>query len=243
MNIQLRHRCKISPAFFIFELDHITTIRMVIFDMVGQFKVPSKCFATASMCANVFSWRLMGLFSAEFSDSENEAEVIIEQATDSDVLSWTPTINESVEFDLDGWTLIPTERTGWLCGLFALIQSIRYQINWLRIPSVKEIQLIARSGRIGEFIGNLEAFGTREYWESNFLVDHLDAILQEYGRLEGVNLQLGVHHANKGWRLIFSGDDRPEVYQIWIHHDSANVVTEDGIAAAHYSGMKPPEDS
>lgn len=74
-------------------------------------------------------------------------------------------------------------------------------------------------------------------------MDHLDAILQEYGRLEGVNLQLGVHHANKGWRLIFSGDDRPEVYQIWIRHDSASVVTEDGIAAAHYSGMKPPEDS
>lgn len=147
---------------------------------------------------------------------------------------------ESGNFDPGDWTLIPTDGTGLLCGLFALAHSIRCQTDWLRIPTVDELQYIATTGVVHERIQELQEFATEETWHQNFLEDHLDVVLQEYGLLQGVNLQLGVHHADQGWRLTFPVDDRPEVHPIWIHHESTGAVTEDGKVVGHYSGMSPP---
>ncbi|PMD38852.1 hypothetical protein L207DRAFT_530319 [Hyaloscypha variabilis F] len=71
------------------------------------------------------------------------------------------------------------------------------------IPSMEELSTIALTSRIGEFVQALNEIGTEEEWDRNFMEDHLDAALQEYGLSEGVNVCLGVHHAHDGWRTVF----------------------------------------
>ncbi len=126
--------------------------------------------------------------------------------------SWNPTkfkttsppvTETSSESDLGKWTLIRTDDTGLQCCLLALISSITHQADWIRVPSLEELSTVALTGRIWEFVQGLNEIGTEEKWDRNFMEDHLDALLQEYGLSEGVNVCLGVHHADDGWRAVF----------------------------------------
>jgi hypothetical protein len=153
----------------------------------------------------------------------------------------------SSESDLGKWTLIRTDDTGLQCGLLALISSITHQTDWIRVPSMEELSTIALTGRIGEFVQALNEIGTEEEWDRNFTEDHLDAVLQEYGLSEGVNVCLGVHHAHDGWRTVF-GRNAPngnsDLYVIWVHHDGADAYSTTSTGErilGHYSGMKYSE--
>jgi hypothetical protein len=56
---------------------------------------------------------------------------------------------------------------------------------------VDELYLITTSGRVRQAIQELGQFATEEEFDRNFLVDHLAAVLQQYGRMQGQNLRLG----------------------------------------------------
>ncbi len=102
---------------------------------------------------------------------------------------------------------------------------------------MEKLYLIATSGEIGERIQALGQFANEEEFHRNFLVDHLDAVLQQYGLSQGQNLQLGVIE-NGEWTLVFSGDSNPDVLTIWTHHNGAGIVMEGVSVIGHYSGLR-----
>jgi hypothetical protein len=80
-----------------------------------------------------------------------------------------------------------------------------------------------------------EALGDEEF-DRNYLIDHLDAILQEYGRLEGQTIRLGIYVENGETRIIFGGEASQDVYTIWVYNDGAQNPAKGFLG--HYSGMR-----
>jgi hypothetical protein len=106
----------------------------------------------------------------------------------------TNTDNHHTQFTDDfphGYTPMHTESTGLQCGLFALLHSMRHQGRYLRVLTPDELRTIATSGTVHLRIQELGGALDGEEFDQNYLVDHLDAVLQEYGRLQGRTYNLG----------------------------------------------------
>ncbi|KAE9372035.1 hypothetical protein N431DRAFT_456788 [Stipitochalara longipes BDJ] len=125
----------------------------------------------------------------------------------SDVASSSTTETSNLpdywSWNSSNWSLVPTGATGRLCGLLAIISSLSNQTHFITFSNLEDLFFIALTDEAAQIIQELGEIATEEKWDRNFTEDHLDSILQEYGRSLGINLRLGIHQANDGWRMVY----------------------------------------
>lgn len=74
--------------------------------------------------------------------------------------------------------IIPTEATGFRCGLYSIHHSIKHQFT-IKVPTIEELLEIATKGKVAANIR--EAQG--EIDDNNFSADHLAAVVEGYGNM------------------------------------------------------------
>ena len=106
----------------------------------------------------------------------------------------------------EGHELILTPSTGFQCGLYAIIRSMAAQHPQLPQPTLSELQDTLRSPAMEQVnsLVNIAEGGTGENHESNFLADHLAAILYHWGRARNLDMVLGYVVEGRGVDLLQS---------------------------------------
>jgi hypothetical protein len=127
----------------------------------------------------------------------------------------------------DGFSIIETRGTRRDCALYALAYSIASQYPSLTTPTINELREIVKTGTVGDNV--TAALG--QVYQDNFSVEHIAAILEEYGRKHGWTLQLGILWDNRPEPFLQANEDQNNVVTIWIHNNNDERF-------GHYSGIR-----
>ncbi|KAI9712889.1 MAG: hypothetical protein M1812_006758 [Candelaria pacifica] len=131
-----------------------------------------------------------------------------------------------------GYLTIHTSSEGYLCGLRAVINTMRAMHGSLPCPTIEELQKIASSPT---FVQHCKDFGMDN--QNDFSADQIGAVLYTWGQRRGLNLRLAYIPKGRYPRLIPHPNDQP-TQVVWIYNDGYNLTGIEG-AIGHYSGMHP----
>ena len=129
--------------------------------------------------------------------------------------------------DLEILTL-ESSTDGLLCGLYAVILSLRAQYPRLPYPTRDELLAIFKQ-QSAEFGLDFDMQNT-----NNLSVDQVAAALYAWGRGEGLNLRLGYLEYHNGPLLISHPNEDEDVLVVWIFNDGQ---WENG-GIGHFSGIR-----
>ncbi|RWA05654.1 hypothetical protein EKO27_g9455 [Xylaria grammica] len=151
---------------------------------------------------------------------------------------------------IDGFELIPNPGTGLQCGLTAIVDSLRAQIDPSRKITIHGVEYTIASfpteADLRAIYGDLKDQGLfdgilpdDEIGEAgNFGISQLSAIFAEWTRRRGVSdLELAYMQRGRGAMAEPGPSDDP--MYIWIHNDNAQEIAE--AEAARDGGDVPPE--
>jgi hypothetical protein len=136
----------------------------------------------------------------------------------------------------NGHSLLRVDSEGLLCGYRAVIASMEAQHPWIQAPTIDELQQI----RVRPDVVIETTKCDLETEESNFHVELLAYLLEEWGRTDNrdLDLHLAFYVEPDGPYLIYPNDDAPDE-MVWNHSDGASWVNPEN--PSHYSGMKTVE--
>jgi len=145
----------------------------------------------------------------------------------------------------NGHSLLRVDSEGLLCGYRAVIASMEAQHPWIQAPTIDELQQI----RVHPDVVIETTKCDLETEESNFHIELLAYLLEEWGRTDNrdLDLHLAFYVEPDGPYLIYPDDDAPDKMvwnhntwlMVWIHSDGASWVNPEN--PSHYSGMKTLE--
>jgi hypothetical protein len=134
------------------------------------------------------------------------------------------------------YEVILTSSNRMLCGLYAIIESMKAMHTQIQTPSIENLNAIVDS----------EAYKNRIYAPSfagldnrdHFTFDQLGTILLLWGESLGCRLQLGCKRPNKSPELISYPENGQPPTVVWIYNDDAEDLRGD---IGHFSGLRRRE--
>ncbi|RYP46084.1 hypothetical protein DL769_011414 [Monosporascus sp. CRB-8-3] len=133
----------------------------------------------------------------------------------------------------EGARTISTPGLGFLCAIFAVVESFTAQFPQVSPrPTAEALIRTSRTdprlGAVGQQLGNLG--GAHGGGERNFLMDHVAAIFETWAEGEGLTFVLGIQFSSPDFdaRPVYWISDLVCPYVLWIHHNNLN----------HYSGLR-----
>ncbi|KAI0126648.1 hypothetical protein BJ170DRAFT_724156 [Xylariales sp. AK1849] len=122
-----------------------------------------------------------------------------------------------------GFNTIPTQSTGFLCGFYAIIESMKRQFpNMPQHPEIDELQSLFKNPTDEQVAAVQQAVGLSN--TSNFTADQLAAVLYQWGKKQGLVLQLGFVFDNSRPILMSIREEVPD-HIVWIHQDGSAEQT------------------
>ena len=150
----------------------------------------------------------------------------------------------------DGYEVVPTSGIGFLCGINAIVNTIRYGHPDLRPPTANELLHLYRSEDfqmgtneflITEATNEEDAEIYMDVNENHFRVDQLARLVIVWGQEQNpaIDLSLGTTEEGKqGSEMILPWELTNTI--VWIHNDG-NEIVEGGslVQMGHWSGLRP----
>lgn len=144
-----------------------------------------------------------------------------------------------------GFEVVPTDSDGALCGLYAVIETVKATLTKFPAPTIDELQAALHSE---ECQATLEIFAMmgEKVDEKNFSPDQIELILKHSSWRSQHNLDIRVglieRQSSKGkptykdpYLVPHLEERSPSTVHIWIHHNGKNDLT------AHWSGLRPKQ--
>ena len=131
----------------------------------------------------------------------------------------------------NGYEIMTTSKQGLLCGIFAVISSMKAQHPFKTPPTETELLNTVKDLRPRW----LTEWGLDN--TNNFTIDQLGCIMLEWGKRHKLNLTVG-YLAETSPTLLLYPDMEGHIDTIWIHNDGK---WDRGIG--HYSGLRPKENN
>ena len=143
----------------------------------------------------------------------------------------------SLWVDSQAYCLVETSGSELECGLYAIVESLAYQLDGVDATNVDELREIATSVEMRHrFAIQQDPRGNGNLDHNNFGFYHVAAVLETWGRQRGLPLQLGVIVDGQPRGLMSTNAEEEGAITIWLHNDDTSGI-------AHYSGLRPVQSS